>query len=1829
MLYSNMSKSSGVSRSKKQDPRRRTGERRRLLELELLETRNLLATWTPLTHLAPDGAGEMMLLTDGRVMMQGAATSKAWYALTPSSAGSYISGTWSTLAPMGLERLYFGSNVLPNGNVFLVGGEYSGPSGAQNFTNTGETYDSTANTWAPTATFPLANFGDDPTVLLANGSILAGNISGPETYFYNPTTNAWSQAGTKLRGDASDEETWVKLPDGSILSYDIFASISTGVSTAQRYIPSQNTWVDAGTITDGSGQPLFLSSPSIGYELGPALLLPDGRVFQIGGTGATALYTPSTNSWSAGPSIPNAFIAADAPAAILPNGHVVLAAAPFGTDGSGNFDFPPPTELYDFDPIANTISQLSLPAALTSALNGIPSYLTRMLMLPSGDLLLGTSSNQLWEYTPDGGPSASWTPTISSTVLNPDGSYTLTGTQLNGLSEGSSYGDDAESSSNYPIVQLTSSSGAVTYARTFNWTSQVATGSTPVTTQFSFASVPAPGVYSLRAIANGIASTPVNLTVALTVTSSTPANGAIVSAAPTSFAVSFNEALLPGSVQPGDLLVNGIAATGVTLNGSNTTATFTFNTTPVTVQGLQNIAIAANGVTGVDNSGNLGFSSSFRYDALTLAVSSTGPAVGSTITIPPNSFNYDVTFNEPIDPATAATSNLTLSQGTVSAFTVLPGNQTVRYTLTGITTEGTLSVSLATGKVKDAFDNPGFTTFAGTYTLDYGITPFPTPLTSVQPLGSLVYSGSIPGRINTVGDTDNFTLNLNAGQTITVVMHPTDPALQPTISLEDPANTLLGTMTAGAANQDALLETVATTTGGIYTITAGAGGATTGGYTIQVYLNAADELERHPGQANNNTIAGAQNIDSSFEALTSSPLTTARAAVSGTTDNTIPYTAAAVTPAFTSISTTGHRSVNAVGDDAADTLTAAQLAGFTFPFIGTTYSSVSFSTNGLISFGVADAEFANTDLSNSPPEAVIAPFWDDMVIDGTGTGTASRGIFWQVIGSGASQQLIIQWNNEHEFGATTTFTFEAVLSVNGTIQFNYANSLPTAAVLHATIGVKAPGTNNPTRLLISFDQAAGSLVGPGLSTRLNIAPFTADFYAFTLNAGDSATLALSGLTSPFVTLELDNASGISLAQGGASTTNASQLINDFVAPSTGTYYVRVFGIGAFDYNLVIDRNAEFGKENGFTPLTSNLYHLGIAGTIASTTDTDYFNIGTLQAGDIITVSESGVDSSRGTLGDPIVELYRAGATSVVTSSDDDGPGADSLIYRFTITTTDTYFVHATSFQGDTGSYSLGIFLENTAAAPATGGTLVSETEPNDSIATANDASTSWRPVQDLAQSSGNLALGGGSYYQYQFTAGDLVTVNIHSTSSLDARVSLLDATGAPIGSEDGTSTGPGNDSEIYALRIPTTGTYYVLVQGNNSAGTFISNVYLSTAQPFGTQVLGSLPVLGYVDSGDLDLYQITLANNVSLLAQTTTPGDGGGQFVNTLDPRLRLFNSLGTLVASDDNSAPDGRNARLNYTVPAGQGGTYFVEVSSSTAGSATTGEYVLGTSTTTDSATHFSVSGPTSIGAGAPTTITVTALDSTNNTFPGYVGTVHFTSSDLIAGLPGDYPFVAGDAGVHTFSVTLNTTGNQTVTATDVGNMSIAGVSNTITVVAPIVVQGTQVNDGSAQRSMVQSLTVSFNHAVTLDAGAFTIVLHANSTINGQTGQTAGTVPVLGWTTSDGGLTYVITFSGAGVLNNSIADGLYDLRLDHTKTHDATSQTLATDYLFSFYRLFGDFNGDGTVNNADSFQFSRAFNKSTGQSGYLAFFDFNGDGTINNSDSFQFNKRFNTTYKL
>ena len=80
--------------------------------------------------------------------------------------------------------------------------------------------------------------------------------------------------------------------------------------------------------------------------------------------------------------------------------------------------------------------------------------------------------------------------------------------------------------------------------------------------------------------------------------------------------------------------------------------------------------------------------------------------------------------------------------------------------------------------------------------------------------------------------------------------------------------------------------------------------------------------------------------------------------------------------------------------------------------------------------------------------------------------------------------------------------------------------------------------------------------------------------------------------------------------------------------------------------------------------------------------------------------------------------------------------------------------------------------------------------------------------------------------------------------------------------------------------------------------------------------------------------------------------------------------------------------------------------------------------------ATHFAISAPASVSQGAAFSFTVTALDAYGNVATGYVGTVHFTSSDGRAALPVDYTFQSSDAGVVTFDgiVRNNSRGRQTL---------------------------------------------------------------------------------------------------------------------------------------------------------------------------------------------------------
>jgi hypothetical protein len=157
-------------------------------------------------------------------------------------------------------------------------------------------------------------------------------------------------------------------------------------------------------------------------------------------------------------------------------------------------------------------------------------------------------------------------------------------------------------------------------------------------------------------------------------------------------------------------------------------------------------------------------------------------------------------------------------------------------------------------------------------------------------------------------------------------------------------------------------------------------------------------------------------------------------------------------------------------------------------------------------------------------------------------------------------------------------------------------------------------------------------------------------------------------------------------------------------------------------------------------------------------------------------------------------------------------------------------------------------------------------------------------------------------------------------------------------------------------------------------------------------------------------------------------------------------------------------------------------------------------------------------------------------------------------------------------------------------------------------------INGGTAQRSQIQSATVTFDTAVTLDSGAISV-----------SRRTAGAVTVASSNPSGDGRAWQLAFSGTSTLNGMLIDGIYDVTVVASKVH-ALGFTLGTDRAFTFHRLYGDYNGDKTVNNTDAFQFNKAYGTSAGQSGYQSFFDYDGNQTINNTDAFQFNKRYGTS---
>jgi hypothetical protein len=522
----------------------------------LLEEDLMAGSWktfkVPNSSTGAFTADIMLLLTDGSVLVHNGYTgplsnANQWLRLTPDNNGKYETGSWSGELDMQYARQWFASGVMNDGRVFVIGGEATTDPAVTGDSWTGEIFDPQTNQWTPIikpAAFEFVR-GDCNGSVLADGRVLLGGASVTEspstwsqlTAIWDPNDNSWIQAGlefgalsTTTKEDPFEEETFSLLPDGSVL-----APAVRDAPKAQRYVPSLDEWVNC------TASPVDLAVGSVQgtseNETGPTILLPNGTAFCIGGGGLTAVYTPpgasnptGAGSWTQGPSFPKdtsaspnwpTLTALDAPACLLPNGKVVCMGGTTVIDGPEYYSLNPVLFEYDPSSSATTLPQLDKQPALPS---GNYTWQSCFLLLPTGQMLLSAQSNTLFLYTPDPAtstPNPAWAPANISVppTMVLSHSYTLSGTQLNGLSQAVCYGDDAGMATNYPIVQLTDTAGQVVYLRSYNFSTMgVATGTTvPDDLQSCTIDIPsnlATGNWNLVVIANGIPSSSVPVQIA-------------------------------------------------------------------------------------------------------------------------------------------------------------------------------------------------------------------------------------------------------------------------------------------------------------------------------------------------------------------------------------------------------------------------------------------------------------------------------------------------------------------------------------------------------------------------------------------------------------------------------------------------------------------------------------------------------------------------------------------------------------------------------------------------------------------------------------------------------------------------------------------------------------------------------------------------------------------------------------------------------------------------------------------------------------------------------------------------------------------------------------------------------------------------------------------------------------------------------------------------------------------------------------------------------------------------------------------------------------------
>ena len=421
-----------------------------------------------------------------------------------------------------------------------------------------------------------------------------------------------------------------------------------------------------------------------------------------------------------------------------------------------------------------------------------------------------------------------------------------------------------------------------------------------------------------------------------------------------------------------------------------------------------------------------------------------------------------------------------------------------------------------------------------------------------NPESDIVSEQFFTDSISAAGEEDRFTIDLQAGQSISLLADG-DVGLRPRIELLAPGGASLGVSTAASAAGQAGLEAHLAPSAGTYTIAVSGAGGTVGGYGVKVLFSATLESESY-GTTANDTAGTAENLDSIFIELGGG--VAALASVAGTLpgysegfeSGHLDQRWRLETPPQAINELTGVRGA-AEGETALLMRWNGHSNDLAFPPAAIWNVDLSELDNPELTFQAASWLHIN--------QVIRYPF-EGQDSKGTGVAISNDGYHWYPAANVLSKEFPdpTPWT---EYSVDLAATAEAAgLSLDDELQIKFQRH--TSPIGDAYDGV-------------AYDAISIS------STTENT-----DWYQFSLDDGQAVAIGYAGEQLGSATVELYD-SNLNLLTESSATAFGERMIQPYTDATTNsvaeTYYVKVAGKGT-DYQLSVLRDPDFEVPGEFT-----------------------------------------------------------------------------------------------------------------------------------------------------------------------------------------------------------------------------------------------------------------------------------------------------------------------------------------------------------------------------------------------------------------------------------------------------------------------------------------------------------------------------------------------------------------------------------------------------------------------------------------------------------------------